>query len=222
MIVEGADAVHKTGTVAYRGVTVEVREGSKSAANALVTFVLPETAPTGVFPSGQRTETTRTDAQGKASVWGIRWGAFAGPVAMTITARSGESSAGTMATLRLDGPRMAPSPSTAVASFEVNAPPPSTPVPAPAPARAGSVNPDGIAPPPARRPAVVLTTSNERVETMSGSKSKWVLIGLGVAGAVGGGFAYKMMRNQTTAAVPTAPPTPVLVLSAPTISVGKP
>ncbi len=221
-VVEGGDAVHKAGTIAYKGITVEVRNGAQPAPNIPVTFLLPETAPTGVFPSGQRTETTRTDQQGRASVWGIRWGAYSGTVAMTITARSTDGSAGTMALLRVEGARAAPTATSAIGSFEVNPAPPPQSNPGQAPYPAAAVNSDGIAPPAPRRPAVVLTTSNDRIEPMPSSRSKWVIIGLGIAGAVGGGLAYKMTHNQAGSSAAPTPTTPALVLSAPTFTIGKP
>jgi hypothetical protein len=78
------------------------------------------------------------------------------------------------------------------------------------------------------RPAGVIFTRNANaihdIPTASSGRRKWVVIGLGIAGAVGGGFAYQRLNQRTPAAAAavTQPPGPVLTLSPPSITVGAP
>ena len=97
--VEGESAVHGAGTRIQRALTVQVTgETGQPVEGAAVSFRLPDTGPTGTFPSGLRTELALTDSQGRASAWGIRWGDESGSVQVRITAVKGSARAGTLVT----------------------------------------------------------------------------------------------------------------------------
>jgi hypothetical protein len=66
-----------------------------------VNFGLPETGPTGVFADGSKSELVATKADGRASVWGMRWNRQAGSFNIRITAGKGATRAGTVVGLTL-------------------------------------------------------------------------------------------------------------------------
>jgi hypothetical protein len=94
------------GSRATRGITVQVSdEAGNPVAGASVSFGLPETGPTGVFADGSRSELVATKADGRASVWGMRWNRQAGSFNLRITVGKGVARAGTVVAMRLaDGP----------------------------------------------------------------------------------------------------------------------
>ncbi len=101
-VVEGEGAEYRPGTKATRGVTVLVTdEGGKPVANAVVSFRLPETGPSGVFNSGLRSEIVTTDADGRATVSGMQWNSSPGPVSLRITAMKDQARAGIISTQKL-------------------------------------------------------------------------------------------------------------------------
>jgi hypothetical protein len=89
-IVEGDGLVYATGSRSARGVTVQVLAADgRPVEGALVSFLLPDRGPSGVFASGSRTGIATTGADGLASAWGMRWNRAAGVVAIRITAARG-------------------------------------------------------------------------------------------------------------------------------------
>jgi len=99
---EGDGLTYATGSRATRGITVQISgESGDPVDGATVTFTLPENGPGGVFSSGSRSETLTTHADGRASVWGMRWNRQAGSVSVIITAIKGPAHAGTLCSLRL-------------------------------------------------------------------------------------------------------------------------
>lgn len=185
---------------------------------AKVTFRLPGAGPTGMFPNGTRSEDQISDAQGKVSTWGIQWGAQPGDCHVAITAQHAGATAGTTARVRiLAASQTAP---LSAASFEVEIakPPPAPPPPEePAPDQAGvsAATPD-------KRPGVLLTRTEGGEERISSGRAKWIVITLAAAGAAGGFAAYRLNGKKPA---PTAAPVatgPVLTLSIPTITIGKP
>ena len=68
------------------------------SAAAAVSFRLPDDGATGVFQNNSKTEIAATSADGRASVWGMRWGKVTGSVSIRITAAKGATRAGTIAT----------------------------------------------------------------------------------------------------------------------------
>lgn len=85
-VVEGEGIVYPVGSRSARGVTVKVTAGGQPVSGASVSFVLPERGPSGLFASGGRTEIVTTQADGTASVWGMRWNRSAGPLEIRIVA----------------------------------------------------------------------------------------------------------------------------------------
>ena len=102
-VVEGDGVTYRTGARATRGITVLVTdETGKPVENAAVSFRLPDQGPSGVFNSGQRTEVVTSDADGRATVWGMQWNKSAGPVEIRITAVKDQARAGIVATQYLN------------------------------------------------------------------------------------------------------------------------
>jgi hypothetical protein len=88
-VLEGAAQEAPAGVASARRFAVEVTRGGAPAAGATVTFRLPDTAVSGRFASGFRSELVLSDAQGVASVYGIRWGDAPGTGEMLVTATAG-------------------------------------------------------------------------------------------------------------------------------------
>jgi hypothetical protein len=98
-VVEGEGAVYGAGSRATRGITVEITdELARPVPGTSVSFMLPETGASGVFTGGKRTEVAITNAEGKASVWGMQWNKTPGTVQLRITALKGAVRAGTIST----------------------------------------------------------------------------------------------------------------------------
>jgi len=94
-VVEGEGSVYAVGSRATRGLTVEVTdETGKPVENAAVSFQLPESGPGGVFATGSRTEIVTTRADGRATVWGMRWNRSPGAFQIRITALKDQVRAG--------------------------------------------------------------------------------------------------------------------------------
>jgi hypothetical protein len=98
-VLEGEGATYQPGTRATRGITVLVTdEGGKPVNMASVSFRLPDQGATGTFSSGLRTEVVTTGPDGRASVWGMKWGTTAGPVQVRISAVKDQARAGIIST----------------------------------------------------------------------------------------------------------------------------
>lgn len=101
-IEEGDGATYAAGSRATRGITVVVTdEAGHPVAGASVSFSLPENGPGGVFADGSKTQLLVTRADGRATVWGMRWNRQAGSFSIRIVAGKGAARAGTEASLRL-------------------------------------------------------------------------------------------------------------------------
>jgi len=101
-IAEGDGAAYAIGSRATRGITVEVTdETGRPVDKAAVSFRLPDDGPTGSFASGMRTETVITEADGRASVWGMQWNRVSGRMEVRITAVKGDARAGAICALSL-------------------------------------------------------------------------------------------------------------------------
>jgi hypothetical protein len=101
-IVEGEGVAYPLGSRATRGITVQVTdETGKPVPEAVVTFRLPDSGPTGTFTSGGRTEIAITAADGRALAWGMQWNREAGAFEVRITASKGEARAGAVCALYL-------------------------------------------------------------------------------------------------------------------------
>ena len=98
-VVEGDGMIYAPGTRAVKGITVRVTdEVGRPVSAAAVGFRLPDDGATGVFQNNSKSEIAATSADGRASVWGMRWGKVAGAVTIRITAAKGATRAGTLAT----------------------------------------------------------------------------------------------------------------------------
>jgi hypothetical protein len=96
-VVEGDGAVYAIGSRATRGITVQVTdESSKPVEGASVSFRLPESGPSGTFSTGSKTEIVTTQADGRASAWGMQWNRSAGSFEVRVTVVKGQTRAGTV------------------------------------------------------------------------------------------------------------------------------
>ncbi len=265
LITEGNDASYAAGSVPYKGFGVVVSDGEgHPVANAKVTFRLPAKEPGGVFLTGAATEEALTDKAGRASVWGIRWGAAPGICQVSITALSGQASAGTIARVHLlapgaapemrakpaeeakpapaetrpaasGEPKRAPEPASAPSppvkprpksyepSFEVSPAPAASKMETPPnPPEAASLADPAEAAPADKRPGVLFSRTQGTTERIPSPRMKWVWWTLGIAGAVGGGLAYRLTRNPQEAVQIPGDIIRPLSLGQPSISVGKP
>lgn len=89
-VVDGEGVVYTVGSRATRGVTVEVNDSAGAPVEgATVRFELPTRGSTGTFPSGERTTSVTTGADGRAEAWGMQWNREAGPLELRVTASKG-------------------------------------------------------------------------------------------------------------------------------------
>jgi hypothetical protein len=68
---------------------------------------------------------------------------------------------------------------------------------------------------------VLLTRTEGGEERIASGRLKWILISLGVAGAAGG-FAFYALRPGAAAVAAPVTSGPILSLSIPTITIGRP
>jgi hypothetical protein len=98
-VVQGDGTIYAPGSRATRGLTVQVSDESGSPVpGASVSFQLPESGPSGVFGSGLRSEVLITNAEGKATAWGMQWNHTPGPFEIRITAVKDQARAGIVST----------------------------------------------------------------------------------------------------------------------------
>ncbi len=94
-VVEGEGAVYATGSRATHGVTVQVTdETGQPVESAAVSFRLPDDGAGGTFSTGLRTEIVTTRADGRATIWGMKWNRTTGPFEVRVTAAKGQARAG--------------------------------------------------------------------------------------------------------------------------------
>jgi len=94
-VVEGEGAVYAPGSRATRSITVQVTDETGQPLDAVaVSFRLPEEGAGGTFASGLRTEIVTTKADGRATVWGMRWNRTPGPFEVRVTAAKDQARAG--------------------------------------------------------------------------------------------------------------------------------
>jgi hypothetical protein len=96
-VIEGEGAVHLPGLRSTRPITVEITEETgKPVAGTAVSFHLPEDGPGGSFANGLRTEVVVTDAQGRASLYGLVANRIPGRFQIRILASKEQARAGTV------------------------------------------------------------------------------------------------------------------------------
>lgn len=101
--VEGEGIAYAPGSRATRGLTIEVTdETGRPVPGVSVSFQLPSDGPSGEFISGSRTEISSTGADGRASVWGMRWNKMPGAVAIRVTAVKAGVRAGMVTNVHID------------------------------------------------------------------------------------------------------------------------
>jgi len=94
-VLEGEGAVYGAASRATRGITVQVTdETGQPVESAAVSFRLPDDGPGGTFSSGLRTEIVTTKADGRATVWGMKWNHATGAFEVRVTAAKGQARAG--------------------------------------------------------------------------------------------------------------------------------
>jgi len=87
VVLEGQGAVNNLRQRTAREPVVEIRdENDRPVAGASVTFILPESGPSGVFPNGSRIVTTVSDEKGQAAGLGLRPNRVAGDFEIRVTA----------------------------------------------------------------------------------------------------------------------------------------
>jgi len=101
-VVEGEGIVYTVGSRATRGVTVEVTDAAgRPVDGAAVRFELPASGPTGTFPSGERTTSMTSGADGRAEAWGMQWNRVAGGMELRITASKNGATGSSQVSLAL-------------------------------------------------------------------------------------------------------------------------
>jgi hypothetical protein len=101
-VAEGDGLTYPIGSRATRGITIQITDDAgKPVDGATVSFRLPESGPGGTFSNGSKTEILNTRADGRATVWGMKWNRQAGAFDVSITATKGQSRAGTVCSQHL-------------------------------------------------------------------------------------------------------------------------
>ncbi len=101
-VTEGDGSTYSIGSRATRGIAIQITDDAgKPVDGATVTFRLPDAGPGGTFSNGSKTEILTTRADGRASVWGMKWNRQAGTFDVRITATKGEARAGTVSSQHL-------------------------------------------------------------------------------------------------------------------------
>lgn len=91
------------GSRATRGITVEVTdESARPVAGASVSFQLPEDGASGVFVNGGRTDVVTTRADGRATVWGMKWNKVPGRFNIRVVAAKDGLRAGALVAQVID------------------------------------------------------------------------------------------------------------------------
>ena len=94
-VIEGEGEVHAPGSRSARPLTVGITdESGQPVAGAAVSFHLPEEGPSGLCANGLRTDVSVTDAQGRASLRGLRWNREPGRLQIRIIASKEQVRAG--------------------------------------------------------------------------------------------------------------------------------
>jgi hypothetical protein len=114
VIVEGEGAINNLKDQTIHPPVIQVQdENQKPVAGAAVVFFLPNQGPGGTFFDGTRSLTVTTDAQGRATIRGIRFNRISGQMQIRVTASSGgQTATATITQTNVGGPGGAPGMST--------------------------------------------------------------------------------------------------------------
>jgi hypothetical protein len=120
-VVEGDGMVYPVGARATRGLTILVTDQTgKPVEGAAVSFRLPDAGPGGTFAAGSRTQLVTTQADGKASVWGMQWNKTPGAFEIRITASKDQARAGLVCSQTLSDAVAAPPQSGGTGDFQAS------------------------------------------------------------------------------------------------------
>lgn len=114
VILDGQGAINNLRDQTYHAAVIQVQdENQKPIAGAAVVFFLPDQGPGGTFYDGTRSLTVTTDAQGRATVRGIRFNRLSGQMQIRVVASSGGNTAtATITQTNVGGPVASPGLST--------------------------------------------------------------------------------------------------------------
>lgn len=226
------------GSRSTKGLAIQVTDPNGAAVpEAAVAFRLPDSGSSGTFADGSHSAVVYTDNAGKAHVDGIQWNETPGVAALRITVSKGNDHAGVLVEQVLASP---PVNSVASATQPVR----SSPLP-PSPAiLESSASPSGTVGVLAAAPSVsvesigrkgatsanllnagvepsVSIVSSPQERLSSGSKKKWIILGLVIAAGAGAGFAMAGKGGGSNSSS-TAAPASSISFGSPTVSVGHP
>jgi hypothetical protein len=114
VILDGQGAINNLRDQTYRAAVIQVQDqNQKPIAGAAVVFFLPDQGPGGTFYDGTRSLTVTTDAQGRATVRGIRFNRLSGQMQIRVVASSGgDTATATITQTNVGGPVASPGLST--------------------------------------------------------------------------------------------------------------
>jgi hypothetical protein len=222
-VLAGEGAIHPArGRSTHPLVVQVIDEGNRPVQTAVVGFRLPEEGPGGSFVNGLKTELVTTDSEGKASLSGFQASELMGAFQIRVTAAKGKARAGIVISQHVAGvepPHGSDARASASPAKTVSA---STSTSASADGSATTSPPQRSAAENTERPRTGWST--EGSVAVPGSRKKWLLLVLGAG--VAGGLVSGVVRGSPggAAAAPGTPPATekLLVISSPTISIGKP
>ena len=94
VVIEGEALIRNIRERKPANVIVVVRDGNRNHLSGVpVTFTLPESGPSAVFPNGTRTATVTTDKEGYAVASGIRANTVPGPYLIDVQAKHNDQTA---------------------------------------------------------------------------------------------------------------------------------
>jgi len=226
------------GSRSAKGLTIQVTDPNGAAVpEAAVAFRLPDSGSSGTFADGSHSAVVYTDNAGKAHVDGIQWNETPGVAALRITVSKGSDHAGILVEQALASPsagsgaaaaqpvRSSPLPPTPAVLENPVAPNKPVGVLAAAPSvSVESIGRKGAAlanPLNAGMEPSVSIVSSPQEQLNSGSKKKWIILGLVIAAGAGAGFAMAGKSSGSNSSS-TAAPTSSISFGSPTVSVGHP
>lgn len=232
-LIEGESSEVPAGSRALKGFLVEVANSSGTAVpDVAIALRLPDANPTGTFADGSHSAVAYTDQTGRAKIAGIQWNTTPGIVSIRVTASKGTAHAGILIqqTLAPAGIGLLAHPLSQTATDVLPSAVSSLPLPLAPPigtqAIAKAIAPGQKAtptlpldsPPPVRGPEPAVSVINGSTGASGhSSKTKWIILAVVAAGAVGAGVA--LMGRKSSSASTAAPG---ISIGAPSISVGHP
>jgi hypothetical protein len=213
-VLEGEGAAHPIGEHISRPLTVRVMDDrGQPVAGAAVNFQLPPVGPSGVFSNGLRTDLVITDADGRATIQSIQLNRIAGqfPIRITtvkqLTRDLGE---GLHAVVQARGRTIS------IQYNYANRPTPVAPVePSPTVNGSPAMQPEPAGPSAERSTEITPTTAKMEPH----SSKKWIVLAFIAAACAGAAVAVVVSRPRSST---PAPPSPIVSIGVPTITIGNP